>query len=75
MKSNSILAEAKLQMIFTLSIAFIAILLLVGGQTLLKMGQNLVGGVRRFRGEPMGRLRGLFPHQSFIVGVACYGIT
>jgi drug/metabolite transporter (DMT)-like permease len=62
-------------MIFTLLIALIAIVLLVGGQTLLKVGLNDVGGVSLFSGDPVGSLLGLFHTPWIILGFACYGIS
>ena len=43
-------------MILTLLIALIAILLLVCGQTLLKLGLNDIGGISLFDGNPVGSL-------------------
>lgn len=67
--------EAKLQMLFTLLIAFVAILLLVGGQTLLKVGLNDVGGVSLFAGDPIGSLLSLFRTPWVILGFVCYGVS
>jgi drug/metabolite transporter (DMT)-like permease len=62
-------------MIFTLFIALVAILLLVGGQTLLKVGLNDIGGVSLFDGDPLGSLLRLFRTPWIILGFACYGIS
>jgi drug/metabolite transporter (DMT)-like permease len=62
-------------MIFTLFIALIAILLLVGGQTLLKVGLNDIGGVSLFDGDPLGSLLKLFRTPWVILGFVCYGIS
>jgi hypothetical protein len=43
-------------MIFTFLVALVAITLLVGGQTLLKVGLNDIGGVSLFDGNPLGNL-------------------
>jgi len=67
--------EAKSKMIFTLFIALVAILLLVGGQTLLKMGLNDIGGVSLFGGNPVGSVLGLFRTPWIILGLACYGVS
>jgi drug/metabolite transporter (DMT)-like permease len=67
--------EAKPAMIFTLVIALIAILLLVGGQTLLKVGLNDIGGVSLFEGDPLGSLLGLFRTPWILLGLACYGVS
>ena len=67
--------EARPQMVFTLLIALIAILLLVGGQTLLKLGLNDIGGVSLFDGDPLGSLLGLFRTPWIILGFACYGVS
>ncbi len=68
-------AEARSKMIFTLFIALIAILLLVGGQTLIKVGLNEIGGVSLFGGDPLGSLMGLFRTPWIILGMACYGFS
>ena len=68
-------AEARSKMIFTLFIALIAILLLVGGQTLIKVGLNEIGGVSLFGGNPLGSLMGLFHTPWIILGLACYGFS
>jgi drug/metabolite transporter (DMT)-like permease len=62
-------------MIFTLLVALVAIMLLVGGQTLLKLGLNDVGGVSLFGENPMGSLLGLLRTPWIILGFACYGIS
>lgn len=62
-------------MIFTLLIALVAILLLVGGQTLLKVGLNDVGGVSLFDGDPVGGLLRLFRTPWIILGFVCYGVS
>ena len=67
--------EAKSRMVFTLLIAFIAILLLVGGQTLLKVGLNDIGGVSLFDGNPLGSLLGMFRTPWILLGLACYGFS
>jgi drug/metabolite transporter (DMT)-like permease len=67
--------EAKSPMIFTLLIALIAIVLLVGGQTLLKLGLNAIGGVSLFEGNPVGSLLGLLRTPWIVLGFACYGLS
>jgi drug/metabolite transporter (DMT)-like permease len=62
-------------MIFTLFIALVAILLLVGGQTLLKVGLNDIGGISLFDGNPLGSLLGLFRTPWIILGFVCYGVS
>jgi drug/metabolite transporter (DMT)-like permease len=49
--------------------------LLVSGQTLLKVGLNDVGGVSLFDGNPLASLLGLFRTPWIIVGFLCYGIS
>jgi drug/metabolite transporter (DMT)-like permease len=70
-----IISEARSQMIFTLLVALVAIMLLVGGQTLLKLGLNDVGGVSLFGGNPIGSLLGLLRTPWIILGFACYGAS
>jgi drug/metabolite transporter (DMT)-like permease len=67
--------EARPQMIFILIVALVAILLLVSGQTLLKVGLNDIGGVSLFDGNPVGSLLGLFRTPWIILGFVCYGIS
>lgn len=67
--------EARSQMIFTLFVALIAIMLLVGGQTLLKVGLNEIGGVSLFDGNPLGSLLGLLRTPWIILGFFCYGVS
>lgn len=67
--------EARSQMIFTLFVALIAIMLLVGGQTLLKVGLNEIGGVSLFDGNPVGSLLGLLRTPWIILGFFCYGVS
>ena len=62
-------------MVFVLMIALVSIVLLVSGQTLLKVGLNDIGGVSLFDGNPLGSLLGLFHTPWIIVGFACYGIA
>jgi drug/metabolite transporter (DMT)-like permease len=62
-------------MVFTLLIALVAILLLVGGQTLLKVGLNEIGGISLFEGNPVGSLLGLFRTPWIILGFVCYGVS
>jgi len=62
-------------MIFILIVALVAILLLVSGQTLLKVGLNDIGGVSLFDGNPVGSLLGLFRTPWIILGFVCYGIS
>jgi drug/metabolite transporter (DMT)-like permease len=62
-------------MIFTLFVALIAIVLLVGGQTLLKVGLNEIGGVSLFDGNPVGSLLGLLRTPWIILGFFCYGVS
>jgi drug/metabolite transporter (DMT)-like permease len=67
--------EAKSPMMFTLLIALVAIVLLVGGQTLLKLGLNAIGGVSLFDGNPVGSLLGLLRTPWIVLGFACYGVS
>ncbi len=67
--------EARPQMIFILIVALVAILLLVSGQTLLKVGLNDIGGVSLFDGDPVGSLLALFRTPWIILGFVCYGIS
>lgn len=67
--------EARTNMVFTLLIALVAILLLVGGQTLLKLGLNDIGGVSLFGGNPVGSFLGLFHTPWIILGFVCYGVS
>ena len=67
--------EARPQMVFVLLIALVSIVLLVSGQTLLKVGLNDIGGVSLFDGNPLGSLLGLFRTPWIIVGFVCYGIA
>jgi drug/metabolite transporter (DMT)-like permease len=60
---------------FALLIALIAILLLVGGQTLLKLGLNHIGGVSLFGGNALGSLLGLLHTPWIILGFVCYGAS
>ena len=62
-------------MVFVLLIALVSIVLLVSGQTLLKVGLNDIGGVSLFDGNPLGSLLGLFRTPWIIVGFVCYGIA
>lgn len=62
-------------MVFTLGIALIAILLLVSGQTLLKLGLNAIGGVRLFTGDALNSLLGVFRTPWIILGFVCYGTS
>ena len=62
-------------MVFVLLIALVSIVLLVRGQTLLKVGLNDIGGVSLFSGNPLGSLLGLFHTPWVIVGFVCYGIA
>jgi drug/metabolite transporter (DMT)-like permease len=68
-------SEARSRMLFTLLIALVAILLLVGGQTLLKLGLNAIGGVSLFGGNPLGSFLGLFHTPWIILGFVCYGVS
>lgn len=67
--------EARLPMFFTFLIALVAILLLVGGQTLLKVGLNDIGGVSLFRGGALNSLLGLLRTPWIILGLLCYGVS
>ena len=71
----SILVGARFHMIFTLFIALVAILFLVGGQTLLKVGLNDIGGVSLFDGNLLGSLLGLFRTPWIILGFVFYGVS
>ena len=62
-------------MVLVLLIALAAIVLLVSGQTLLKVGLNDIGGVSLFDGNPLASLLGLFRTPWIIVGFLCYGIS
>ena len=75
MKSDAIDVEARSKMFFVLLIALVAILLLVGGQTLLKVGLNAIGGVSLFGGDPIGSLLGLLRTPWIILGFACYAVS
>ena len=68
-------SEAKPQVIFTFVIALVAILLLVGGQTLLKLGLNDIGGVSLLGGNPINSLLGLFHTPWVILGFVCYAVS
>jgi drug/metabolite transporter (DMT)-like permease len=67
--------EAGPQMVFVLLIALAAIVLLVSGQTLLKVGLNDIGGVSLFDGNLLASLLGLFRTPWIIMGFMCYGIS
>lgn len=67
--------EVRPHMIFVLLIALAAILLLVSGQTLLKVGLNDIGGVSLFDGDPFGSLLGLFRTPWIILGFVLYGVS
>jgi drug/metabolite transporter (DMT)-like permease len=67
--------EAKSPMMFTLLIALVAIVLLVGGQTMLKLGLNAIGGVSLFDGNPVGSLLGLLRTPWIVLGFVCYGVS
>lgn len=69
------LPEVKPQMILTLLIALFAILLLVCGQTLLKLGLNDIGGISLFDGNPVGSLLGLLGTPWILVGFVLYGVS
>jgi multidrug transporter EmrE-like cation transporter len=75
MKSEAIYMEASSKMIFVLLTALVAILLLVGGQTLLKVGLNAIGGVSLFGGDALGSLLGLFRTPWIILGLVCYAVS
>jgi drug/metabolite transporter (DMT)-like permease len=68
-------SEARTTMLLTLLIALVAILLLVGGQTMLKLGLNAIGGVSLFGGDPVGSFLGLFRTPWVILGFVCYGVS
>jgi drug/metabolite transporter (DMT)-like permease len=67
--------EVRPQMVFVLLIALAAILLLVSGQTLLKVGLNDIGGVSLFDGDPLGSLLGLFRTPWILLGFVLYGVS
>lgn len=69
------LSEVKPQMILTLLVALIAILLLVCGQTLLKLGLNDIGGISLFDGNPVGSLLGLLGTPWILLGFVLYGVS
>ena len=71
----SILVGARFHMIFILFVALVAILFLVGGQTLLKVGLNDIGGISLFDGNPLGSLLGLFRTPWIILGFVFYGVS
>jgi drug/metabolite transporter (DMT)-like permease len=62
-------------MVFVLLLALVSILLLVSGQTLLKVGLNDIGGISLFNGNPVGSLLALFRTPWIIVGFVCYGVA
>jgi drug/metabolite transporter (DMT)-like permease len=62
-------------MVFVLLIALVSIVLLVSGQTMLKVGLNDIGGVSLFDGNPLGSLLGLLRTPWIIVGFVCYGVA
>ena len=68
-------SEVRPYMIYTLVVALGAILLLVGGQTMLKLGLNDIGGVSLFGGDAVGSLLGLFRTPWVILGFMCYGVS
>ncbi|PWH16432.1 MAG: hypothetical protein DDG58_09740 [Ardenticatenia bacterium] len=68
-------SEAKPTMIFVLLTALAAILLLVGGQTLLKLGLNEIGGVSLFGGNPVGSFANLLRTPWVILGFAFYAVS
>ena len=67
--------EGRSKMVLTLTIAFVAICLLVSGQTMLKLGLNDIGGVSLFSGNPVQSLLGIFGTPWIIVGFVCYGLS
>ena len=69
------LSEVKPQMILTLLIALVAILLLVCGQTLLKLGLNDIGGISLFDGNPVGSLLSLLGTPWILLGFVLYGVS
>ena len=73
--SNLPRTEARPQMIVTLLIALAAIVFLVGGQTLLKLGLNDIGGISLFEGNPVRSLRGVLNTPWIILGFALYGAS
>ncbi|NLE75750.1 MAG: EamA family transporter [Chloroflexi bacterium] len=62
-------------MVTTLIIAVIAILLLVGGQTCLKLGLNAVGGLSFLHGAVGANLGKMFSTPYIILGFAFYGLS
>lgn len=62
-------------MVFTLLIALVAICLLVGGQTMLKLGLNEIGGISLFSGNPIQSLLGIFRTPWVVIGFVCYGLS
>jgi drug/metabolite transporter (DMT)-like permease len=62
-------------MVTILLIATVAILLLVGGQTLLKVGLNEVHGVQFLGGSLRENVLKMFATPYFVVGFALYGLS
>lgn len=62
-------------MIVTILLAIVAILLLVAGQTCLKLGLNAVGGVQFLGGDLAASLAKLFATPYILLGFAFYGVS
>jgi multidrug transporter EmrE-like cation transporter len=60
---------------FTIFLAIVSILLLVGGQTALKAGLNEIGGVSLFGGSPVASFMGIFRTPWVILGFFFYGVS
>lgn len=67
--------KGKKDMAFTLFLALISILLLVGGQTMIKAGLNNIGGVSLFGGSPVASLLGILRTPWIILGFFMYGVS
>lgn len=62
-------------MIVTIFLAVVAILLLVAGQTCLKLGLNAVGGVQFLGGDLAASLAKLFATPYILLGFVFYGVS
>lgn len=62
-------------MIVTIVLAVVAILLLVAGQTCLKLGLNAVGGVQFLGGDLAASLAKLFATPYILLGFVFYGVS
>lgn len=62
-------------MLVTIFLAVVAILLLVAGQTCLKVGLNAVGGVSFLGGDVLGSLAKLLATPYILLGFVFYGVS